>query len=280
MFRNLHSRICYSCCSSCSLRERERNFNSHMFLRAPSANTPEVKIERAKYEPPINIEGLITSDPIRLTDISPGQSEKELEKLFEVRKQLGQIGQPVPLSQLKNLQAFQQRMSAVSRSNLMGSTIPTTLIVVIAATGIGVLFCCLRRNTRVLDFMKFHREIRHCCSAHRAEDLVGTKPPHLRYCTDVPGYQSALNMQGPIQPARRTFDSSLDSSFNPTFNSTFAEASAEASMEVLRGQKRTYSAQRMRNLTSSSAPPVIPEQGEESPVTYSSLANQARNTTA
>ena len=226
-----------------------------------TANTREVKIERARFEPPINIQGLITSDPIKLVDIAPEQTEREIENLLQVRKELGQIGQPIPLSELKNLQDFQDKFQAASRSTILGSTIPTFVIIIgIIITAISGIYC-LKKNTKVLDFVRFQKEVRHCCHAHRAEDLVGAKPPHFRYCTDEgEGWEetsvSTLAHHG-------SFNGSFnDSGFNPrsTFTMRDSHYSLNPNPESERGLKRSVSMMKKLNSSAPSAPVTIPEE--------------------
>ena len=249
-----------------------------------TVNNREVKIERAKFEPPVQMEGLIVSDPIKLVDLAPQHSEDQLKELFRVRKELGQVGQPIPLTQLKNLHEFQEKFETVSKQNLMGYTIPTSTLVIAALIFGGILFCCLKRRTQLLDCINTHRSIRQCCTAHRAEDFVGIKPPHLHYCTDIDGRLNDINCGGSME-VNPPSDYSLDSSFTPPFNSTLMDRSIYHSTlgsETLRGQKRTLTARRMMDTTTSSAPPNSPNVAETDTTMYSLPSyqlSQARNAT-
>ena len=190
------------------------------------ANTKEIKIERAKYEPPIHIKGMVTSDPIKLVDLTPGQSEEELEELFQLRKDLGQIGQPVPLSRLKNLQQFQRRFQEVNYSSLLGSTIPISTILILASGGLLLCFCCLKKNRRFMDFFKFQKKVRYCCGAHRTEDLMGRRPVGILACDEMDD-----TLYG--TPMSNTY-----ADFNPNWTST---PNVSFDISPPRGLKRTRS---------------------------------------
>lgn len=259
------------CPESTTTTQYERGTTLIELMPGCTANTKEVKIERARYEPPINIKGLITSDPIRLVDIAPEQTEEEIEKILQIRKELGQVGQPIPLSELKNLQEFQRKFQAASRSTILGSTIPTFVIVIGIMLAAAMTIYCLKKNTKVLDFIRFQKEIRHCCHAHRAEDLVGTKPPHFRYCTDNDRWEETNTS---TQAHHGSFRGSLnDSGFVPRFHSTMRESglSLDPNPEAERGLKRSLSMMKRLNSSAPSAPVTIPE---ESTSVYSVPAYQ------
>ena len=218
--------------------DTSESFRGTTFLKLEPgciANTKEIKIERAKYEPPIHIKGMVTSDPIKLVNLIPDQSEDELEELFQLRKDLGQIGQPVPVSRLKNLQQFQRRFQAVSLGNLLGSTVPISTMLIIAISSMVLCFCCLKRNQRFMEFFKFQKKIRYCCNAHRIEDHAGRRPVGMIACDeDAPEY----SFHTPMSNLNSTY-----ADFKPDWTST-PNVSYEAS--VGRGLKRTRSIMKRR----------------------------------
>ena len=104
-----------------------------------TVNTKEIKILRAEYEPPIKVEALLVGYQFEVEDLIPDHSPEALERLFEMRKQLGSVGTDIPINDLKGLIAFQERYHGITAQ---AADIATPVIVTVVLVFIIVLICC------------------------------------------------------------------------------------------------------------------------------------------
>lgn len=140
-----------------------------------SVNTRDVKIVRAEFEPPVNVESLLIGHHFDVEDLIPDHTPDSLRHMFELRKELGHLGSEVPISDLKGLMAFKARYHNVAVKSV-DYAVPVIIVAIILMVLIVIFCCCWIRNPNFSDRI-LHREH----NARIAEIERNRELPTVRY---------------------------------------------------------------------------------------------------
>lgn len=121
-----------------------------------SVNTRDVKIVRAEFEPPVNVESLLIGHHFDVEDLIPDHTPDSLQRMLELRKELGHLGSEVPISDLKGLMAFRNRYHSVAVKSA-DYAVPVIIVTIVLLILILIFCCCWMRNPRCSDAI-LHRE--------------------------------------------------------------------------------------------------------------------------